>query len=125
MTTIANRRVFRVYLSRTAPEMKGPILVFYWDTPDRSRALIEPFLYEHATAGDLESRVAVFKVQGTDADFNRFSWQRVGSGPEDLETGIAFAELNESRGQELQRFLEECWEAVERTPDSPFRASFR
>jgi hypothetical protein len=125
MQPVANFRVFQVYLSRQELEKNKPILVLYWDTPDRRRVLIDPFLYEHAARGDVESRVAVLKVTDAGTHSIQFSWQRVGNEEKDLEVGTAFADLAESRGPELQRLLGDCWEAVELAPNSPFRATFR
>jgi hypothetical protein len=88
MQPVANLRVYRVYLSRQGPEKNRPILVLYWDTTDRRRALIDPFLYEHAAWGDLESRVAVFKVTDAGTHSIHFSWQRVGNKEADLEVVI-------------------------------------
>jgi hypothetical protein len=125
MDPVANFRVFRAYLSRQTLEKNMPILVLYWDTPDKRKSLIDPYLYEHAASRDLESRVGVFKLNDAEGHFVQFSWQQVSNKEEDLEVGTALADLDESRRPDLQKFLGECWEAVERMPYAPFRATFR
>jgi hypothetical protein len=65
---VPNFRVFRVYVSTQDPDKNAPVLVLYWDTPIRGKALIDPFIYEHASWGDMELRVAVFKVNGSETN---------------------------------------------------------
>ena len=70
-------------------------------------------------------RVAVFKVDGSETNGAQYRWQRIGNEEEDLEVWAAWVSLVESRAPEVEKFLGECWEAVEQRPRTPFRASFR
>ena len=123
--SVANFRVFRVFLTNQKRNQDGSILAFYWDTPDVRQALIDPYLYLHLVNGDKASRVGVYMVTEADGHFIGFSWQRIGNEEKDLEVGIALTGLDESRRQDLQKFLGECWESVERIPYSAFRLTFR
>jgi hypothetical protein len=123
MQPVANFRVFQVYLSRQELEKNKPILVLYWDTPDRRRVLIDPFLYEHAARGDVESRVAVLKV--TDAARIPFNFP----GSESVtKRGVwkwgQHLQISQNRGAGTSKtawgLLGGC-----RAPNSPFRATFR
>jgi hypothetical protein len=91
----------------------------------RGKALIDPFIYEHTQWGDLELRVAVFKVNGAESSGPHYGWQRIGDEEEDLEVWAAWVSLAESRAPEVEKFLGECWENVAQRPNTPFRASFR
>jgi len=87
--------------------------------------LIDPYLYLHLVNGDKASRVGVYMVTEADGHFIGFSWQRIGNEEKDLEVGNALTGLDESRRPDLQKFLGECWESVERMPYSAFRLTFR
>ena len=122
---VANFRVFRVFLTNQKHNQDGSIIAFYWDTPDVRQALIDPYFYLHLVNGDTQSRVALYKVTEADGHFIGFSWQRIGDDEKDLEVGNALTGLDESRRQDLQKFLGECWGSVERTPHLAFGATFR
>ena len=122
---VANFRVFRVFLTNRKRSQDESIIAFYWDTPDVRQALIDPYFYLHLVNGDKASRVGVYKVTEADGHFIGFSWQRIGNEEKDLEVGNALTGLDESPRQDLQKFLGECWESVERMPYSAFRLTFR
>jgi hypothetical protein len=122
---VAYFRVFRVFLTNQKRNQDGSIITFYWDTPDVRQALIDPYLSLHSVNGDKASRVGVYKLTEADGRFIGFSWQRIGDDEKDLEVGSALIGLDESRRQDLQKFLEQCWESVERTPFLAFGATFR
>jgi hypothetical protein len=115
---------FPGYVSTQDPGKNAPVVVLYWDTLIRGKALIDPFIYEHASWGDLELRVAVFKVNGSETIGAHYSWQRIGDEEEELEVWAAWVSLAESRAPEVEKFLGECWGTVEQRPNSPFRAAF-
>jgi hypothetical protein len=122
---VANFRVFRVFLTNQKRNQDGSIIAFYWDTPDVRQALIDPYFYLHSVNGDTQSRVALCKMTEADGHFIGFSWQRIGDEEKDLEVGNALTGLYESRRQDLQKFLGECWASVERAPHLAFGATFR
>jgi hypothetical protein len=122
---VPNFRAFRVYLSTQPPGKNAPGFVLYWDTLIGGKALIDPFIYEHAQWGDLELRVAVFKVNGAETNGARYGWQRIGNVEEELEVWSAWVSLVESRAPEVEKILGECWETVEQRPNTSFQASFR
>src|ERR1035437_2763269 len=102
---VPNFRAFRVYVSTQDPGKNAPVLVLYWDTLIRGKALIDPFIYEHAQWGAMELRVAVFKVNGSETNGPQYSWQRIGDVEEDLEVWSAWVNLVESRAPEVEKFL--------------------
>ena len=75
--------------------------------------------------GDLELRVAVFKVNGAESNGPQYGWQRIGNEEEELEVWAAWVSRVESRAPEVEKFLGECWETVEQWPNTPLRAAFR
>jgi hypothetical protein len=122
---VANFRIFRVYLINHKRNQDGSIITFYWDTADKLQALMGPYFYQHMVNDDVASRVGVFKMTDADGRSIGFSWQRIGDGENDQMVGNALTGLDESRTQDLQKFLGECWESVERTPHLAFGATFR
>jgi hypothetical protein len=122
---VANFRVFRVYLINQKHNQDGSIITFYWDTADKRQALMDPYFYLHMVNDDTSSRVGVLKVTDANGHLIGFSWQRIGDEEKDLKVGNALIGLDESRRQDLQKFLGECWESVERAPHLAFGATFR
>jgi hypothetical protein len=86
---------FPGYVSTQDPGKNAPVVVLYWDTLIRGKALIDPFIYEHASWGDLELRVAVFKVNGSETIGAHYSWQRIGDEEEELEVWAAWVRLGQ------------------------------
>ena|ERR1035438_4143680 len=94
---VPNLRAFRVYLSTQDPGKNAAGFVLYRDTPIRGKALIDPFIYEHASWGAMELRVAVFKVNGSETAGPHYGWQRIGNVEEDLEVWSAWVSLAETK----------------------------
>ncbi len=117
---------FRLYVSGQKSNRDVPVLYVYWDTPDRGKALIDPFIYDHAARGDLEGCLLV--AEETDAGQTkplRYFWTTLDDDDTDYQIRAALVRIGKVRGAELQKFLGQCWNAMQNRPNTPFRAVFR
>jgi len=116
---------FRLYVSPPNSEGAGSTLTVYWDTPDKRKALPDPFIREQGARRNLEVRLLIAEIIDKESDEPNYAWTIFGS-----EINLEFRvqaildDIGTSRKSDLRRFFGECWAAMAREPNEPFRAVF-
>jgi hypothetical protein len=119
---IPNFRSFRVYIRRDKTDGTTEAVFVYWDTPDSRKALINPYLYEHAAHNDLEGRIIISRDSDADSATSKYLWGYFAHELDSYEVPDALGNLSKDRGFEFQKFLGSCYDSMFNNPSEPFRA---
>ncbi len=116
---------FRLYVSPPKSEGDGPTLTVYWDTPNKRKALLDPLIQEQAAQRGLEARLLIAAIIDKESDEPHYAWSAFGSEMNlELRVRAILVDISNSRRSDLRRFFGECWTAMAREPNEPFRAVF-
>jgi hypothetical protein len=100
-----------------------PEAVFvYWDTPDRRRSLIAPYIYEHAAHNDLEGRIIISRDSEIERTSSKYLWGYSMDELNSLAVPEALGRLSLERNSEFPKFLGRCYDAMFNNPNVPFRS---
>ena len=108
-----------IYVAGKKPFPDEILFVAYWHTDDPKRALIDPFLYEHAARGDLECRLWFAKMS------TFYTWDFVSRDEVGGKLRAFMLELSELRQSDFQRFFGVCMAAIAKRPKRAFQIAFR
>jgi hypothetical protein len=118
-------RSFRAYIRRDKTNGVPEALFVYWDTPDRRKALIDPYIYEHAANSDVEGRIIISRDNDAENATSKYVWGYFAHELDNLEMPEVLGNLSKTRGPELQTFLRSCYDSMFHSPNEPFRAVLR
>lgn len=116
---------FRVYVRLNGANRVPEALFLYWDSADSRKALIDPYLYEHAAHNDLEGRIILSLECDAETAESKYYWAYPTDDLAGFELPEALGKLSAGRSAEFQRFLRSCYDTMFNNPNEPFRAVFR
>jgi hypothetical protein len=122
---IPNSRSFRVYIRRDKANGVPEAVFVYWETPDSRKALIDPYLYEHAANNDLEGRIMISRDSNAENATSKYLWGYFAHELDGVEVPEALGNLSKQQGLEFQKFLGSCYDSMFNSPNEPFRAVLR
>jgi hypothetical protein len=116
---------FRIYV-RIDSLSGQPIGMFsYWDSTAEGKALIDPWLYDHAAHNDLESKILLAQFVDGQTAVTRYDWAIWRDVESDRQVQTAIQNLSNGLEQEFRKFIEHCWAWANNHPNEPCRFVFK